>query len=92
METQSKVNQWVANFKKKLDGEEEEEENSFNRGPAAPAQGYDGPQNYYGARRSGDSARRSGDYNRYDADPRVLGDDFAQMELNENTGWPRLSK
>jgi hypothetical protein len=89
LETQSKVNQWVASFKKKLDGEEE---GGLNRGPAAPAQGYGGPQNYYGAGRSGDSARRSGDYNRYDADPRVLSDDFAQMELNENTGRPRHSE
>jgi hypothetical protein len=30
--------------------------------------------------------RRSADHNRYDADNRVLGDDFAQLEMRDNEG------
>ena len=78
LETQSTVNGWIKNLKKKIDGEEEE------GGPTAP-QGYNaGPGNRpYGSRRSGDG-RQSGDYNRYDADPQVLGDDFAGIQLNND--------
>jgi len=69
LETQSKVNGWITNLKKKIDGEDED-------GPAP--QGYNAQ---YRSRRSGDG-RQSGDYNRYDADPQVLGDDFAGIQLN----------
>jgi hypothetical protein len=79
LETQSKVNGWITNLKKRIDGEDEE-------GSPAPPQGYNtGSSNTpYGSRRSGDIGRRSGDYNRYDADPQVLGDDFAGMQLNSD--------
>jgi hypothetical protein len=40
-------------------------------------------QSQYRGGRGGD-ARQSGDYNRYDADPQVLGDDFAGMQLNSD--------
>jgi hypothetical protein len=74
LETQSKVNGWITNLKKKIDGDEED--------GSAPPQGYSsGPGNR--ARRSGDG-RQSGDYNRYDADPEVLGDDFAGIQLNSD--------
>ncbi|KAI9835596.1 MAG: hypothetical protein M1819_002047 [Sarea resinae] len=83
LETQSKVNKWVADFKKKIDGEEEDEE--FQGRP--PAQGYrDSPRQSYGIRPSGELNRRSGDRDRYDADPRVLGDDFAALELRDEEG------
>ncbi|OKL59021.1 hypothetical protein UA08_05539 [Talaromyces atroroseus] len=56
LETQSKVNTWVQNFKKRLDGDEDE---------AQPEDSYARPhgetQTYGRVRRSGDSARRSGD-------------------------------
>ena len=75
LETQSKVNGWITNLKKRIDGEEEEGETP---------QGYNaGPNAQYGSRRSGDG-RRSGDYNRYDADPQVLSDDFAGIQLNSD--------
>jgi hypothetical protein len=86
LETQSKVNSWVQNFKKRLDGDEEEEE--------PPSDGYlqsHGEAQTYGrARRSGDSTRRSGDRERYDADPQVLGDDFSALELRDSEGFTPL--
>lgn len=76
LETQSKVNGWITNLKKKLDGEDTEEGSS--------PQGYNSNQHtQYRSRRSGEG-RQSGDYNRYDADPQVLGDDFAGIQLNED--------
>lgn len=86
LETQSKVNSWVANLRKKLDGQDEEEyqnrpvqtSSSYNRRPS--------PQQYSSSRRSGDSERRSVDRNRYDADPQVLGDDFANLQMRDHEG------
>ncbi|RDW62745.1 hypothetical protein BP5796_11047 [Coleophoma crateriformis] len=84
LETQSKVNGWITNLKKRIDGEDDEEHE-------APArQGYSsGPG--YRTRRSGDG-RQSGDYNRYDADPQVLGDDFAGMQLNSDGSARRSTR
>ncbi|SPO03879.1 related to Nuc-2 protein [Cephalotrichum gorgonifer] len=73
LETQTKVNSWITTFKKRLDDAFDEEE-------AAQQQ----KQNNiaYGGRRPGDpSSRRSEDYDRYDADPQVITDDFAGMRL-----------
>lgn len=77
LETQSKVNGWITNLKKKIDGEDEDE--------TSPQQGYNSSNNLYRSRRSGDG-RQSGDYNRYDADPQVLSDDFAGIQLNSSGG------
>jgi hypothetical protein len=75
LETQSKVNGWITNLKKRIDGEDE-------NGPVP--QGYNAGSNaQFRSRRSGDG-RQSGDYNRYDADPEVLGDDFAGIQLNSD--------
>lgn len=73
LETQSKVNGWITNLRKKIDGEDED----------GSPQGYNagGSSNQYRGRRSGDG-RQSGDYGRYDADPQVLSDDFAGIQLN----------
>lgn len=78
LETQTKVNGWITQLKKKIDGDDEE------GGPSSIQQGQ------YGSRRSGDG-RRSGDYNRYDADPHVLGDDFAGIQLNDDGSAGRRS-
>lgn len=88
LETQTTVNKWVANLKKKIDGEDDDE---FNSTPAVPAQGY-ANQNTYGGGRSGDSGRRSTDRDRYDADPQVLGDDFTKLNLQENDGRLRIGE
>ena len=75
VETQNRVNGWITNIKKRIDGEDEE-------GPTP--QGYNAqPNSQYRSRGSGDG-RQSGDYGRYDADPEVLGDDFAGIQLNND--------
>ena len=77
LDTQTKVNGWITNLKKRIDGEDED-------GPAP--QGYNAGSNaQYRSRRSGDG-KQSGDYGRYDADPEVLGDDFAGIQLNNDGG------
>ncbi|KAK8107129.1 uncharacterized protein PG998_009142 [Apiospora kogelbergensis] len=77
VETQTKVNSWFTNLKKRIDGEYDSEEDESQ--PSRRAQ--DRPQQPY--RRSGEGgSRRSNDYDRYDADPQVLSDDFAGMRLN----------
>ncbi|KAI9738478.1 MAG: ubiquitin-binding protein cue5 [Claussenomyces sp. TS43310] len=79
LDTQSTVNKWITNLKKKIDGEEVEGDSSHGSyGPGGP-----GAQST--ARHSGD-AKRSGDYNRYDADPQVLSDDFAGIHMHEDGG------
>jgi len=72
LETQTKVNGWITTLKKKIDGEDEDE-----------AQQHGSASGQYRPRRSNDG-RQSGDYNRYDADPQVLSDDFAGMQLNND--------
>ncbi|KAJ5458991.1 hypothetical protein N7530_010935 [Penicillium desertorum] len=77
LETQNKVNSWVTNLKKRIDGDDLDEEPSQNqRETSAHAR----------PRRSGDMGRRSGDRERYDADPQVLSDDFSALELRDGEG------
>ncbi|KAJ9141874.1 CUE domain-containing protein 5 [Pleurostoma richardsiae] len=75
-ETQQKVNSWWSNMKKKIDEQ-------FNEEDDRP-QGSKGP---FAGRPSGDSSRKSRDYERYDADPELLSDDFAGMKFH-NDGTP----
>lgn len=77
LETQNKVNSWVTNLKKRMDGEDLDEDSSQNQRETQP---------YGRPRRSGDMGRRSGDRERYDADPQVLGDDFSSLELRDGEG------
>ncbi|KAJ5151850.1 hypothetical protein N7492_010145 [Penicillium capsulatum] len=79
LDTQTKVNSWVTNLKKRLDGEETEEE---------PSRQQEQPSPYGRPRRSGELGRRSGDRERYDADPQVLGDDFSALELRDSEAPP----
>lgn len=77
LDTQKTVNSWVTNLKKRIDGDDLDDE----PGPSqreTPAHGR--------PRRSGDMGRRSGDRERYDADPQVLGDDFSALELRDGEG------
>ncbi|OLN95394.1 CUE domain-containing protein 5 [Colletotrichum chlorophyti] len=76
IETQGKVNSWITTMKKRFDEEFADNEESSQR----PGQA----QGQYGARRPGESSRRSGDYERYDADPQVLSDDFAGMKFTSD--------
>jgi hypothetical protein len=77
LETQSKVNGWITNLRKRIDGDEEPIGN--------PPQGYSQSNSQYNSGRSGD-ARQNTDYNRYDADPQVLSDDFAGIQMNNDGG------
>ncbi|KAI0124917.1 hypothetical protein BJ170DRAFT_635627 [Xylariales sp. AK1849] len=80
VETQSKVNTWFTQLKKKIDGEYDSEEDE-----AQPSR-RDAPG---GIRRSGEGSQRSADYERYDADPQVLSDDFAGIRLNPDGTTPQ---
>lgn len=85
LETQSKVNSWVATLRKKIDGDDDEDDQGR---PVQATSSYDtrpSPQ-VYGNRRSGDLERRSVDRDRYDADPQVLGDDFAGLQMRDHEG------
>ncbi|KAF4988908.1 hypothetical protein FGRMN_9489 [Fusarium graminum] len=70
-ETQEKVNGWITNLKKKIEENfDESEEHTQRQGQPF--------------RRPGESSRPSGDYDRYDADPQVLSDDFAGMKFSSD--------
>lgn len=89
LETQAKVNTWVQNFKKTMDGEESEDDDGHHH--ARPGHGYNqgfGETSSYGGRRSTE-ARRSADRERYDADPQILSDNFSSLELRDNEGMPQ---
>lgn len=83
LDTQKTVNSWVTNLKKRIDGDDLDEEPSQNQ-RETPAYGR--------PRRSGDMGRRSGDRERYDADPQVLGDDFSALELRDGEGKTPLNQ
>lgn len=97
METQKKVNSWITNFKRKIDGEDEDEDlydsspsgSRQNTGNWPPRQnsGSSQSEQLYGIRRSAEQqqqARRSTETQRYDADPRELGEDeFERLELRD---------
>lgn len=76
IETQTKVNSWFTSLKKKIDGEYDSDEDETQPSKHHPHGGL--------GRRSGEGSRQSTDYHRYDADPQVLGDDFAGMRLNQD--------
>lgn len=71
-ETQTKVNGWFKDLKKKFDEQFDEGEGSSQQ------------QGRYGGPAGGESTRRSRDYERYDADPELLSDDFAGMKFHSD--------
>ncbi|KAK4101460.1 hypothetical protein N658DRAFT_523944 [Parathielavia hyrcaniae] len=73
IETQSKVNTWFTQLKKRIDETFDEEDER-----AAQA------NNSFMGRPTRDQARRSADYDRYDADPELLSDDFAGMKFHSD--------
>lgn len=81
LDTQTKVSSWVQTLKKRIDGEDDEEDQGHT------AHGYT-EESYGRPRRSGDLGRRSGDRERYDADPQVLSDDFSALELRDTEAPP----
>ncbi|KAL8775719.1 MAG: hypothetical protein Q9209_000215 [Squamulea sp. 1 TL-2023] len=89
LETQAKVNSWVTNFKKKIDGEDDDD---FQGPPPSATSGYIAATTRPSSSgRSGEYTRRSADHDRYDADPQVLGDDFTNLQLKDHDAPPRRS-
>jgi len=93
-ETKQTVTKWISNFTKKLDSGEMEEYDRYGnvqytgRQPPPQQRQNFGPSQsdqMHGIRKSAEQ-RRSADHNRYDADNRVIGDDFAKLELRDNEG------
>ncbi|OCK90307.1 uncharacterized protein K441DRAFT_579841 [Cenococcum geophilum 1.58] len=86
LETQSKVNRWITDFRKKLDGDDEDDDGVVHPGGSNQQRQNYGPSQsdqLYGVRKSTEQSRRSGDRERYDADNRMLGDDFEALELRD---------
>lgn len=79
METQTKVNTWITNLKKKID-EQFDEEDEHQAQAHAQGQG----NNSFMGRPTRGPSRRSADYDRYDADPELLSDDFAGMRFHSD--------
>lgn len=75
LETQNKFNEWFTTVKKRIDGDMDD-----------PDYHDDGPRPGHGrvGRRPGELSRRSNDYDRYDADPQLLTDDFAGMKFHSD--------
>lgn len=79
IETQSKVNTWFTNLKKRIDEQfdEEEEQQRQNQGSSS-----------FMDRPTRNQTRRSADSDRYDADPELLSDDFAGMRFRADGSKP----
>jgi hypothetical protein len=71
LETQTKVNSWFTNLKKRLDEQFEEGDDDEHKQGSS-----------FMGRPTRDQSRRSADYDRYDADPELLSDDFAGLKFN----------
>ena len=91
LDTQKKVNGWISNLKKRIDGDDEDEDDLYSSSQAGSRQStgtLQGRQNFgssqseqlYGIRKQAEArqqtrTRTSTEANRYDADPHELGDD-----------------
>lgn len=85
LQTQEKVNRWVSEFKKKIDGEfAPENEQQHQHGGPARASTFGGTQGDYNQGRT-QQPRPRYSQDHYDADPHVLPDDFAHLEIRDNT-------
>lgn len=73
IETQTKFNSWFNNIKTKIDEQFNEEDEHHTQGG-----------NTFMGRPTRDQTRRSNDYDRYDADPELLSDDFAGMKFHSD--------
>ncbi|KAF3924296.1 hypothetical protein ABW21_db0206864 [Orbilia brochopaga] len=82
LETQTKVNKFIADLGKKISGEEDEQQAAGGLSPR-PAGGQRPPQQHPQQYPQRYSSRRSGDA--YDADPELIQGDFSHLELRDNT-------
>ena len=98
LETQKRVNSWITTFKKKIDGEEEDDDDLYASGSRQNT----GRQNFgpsqseqlHGIRKSAEQQRRSTDAQRYDADPHELdAGAFERLEMRDDEArkYPNLA-
>ncbi|KAK0674706.1 hypothetical protein QBC41DRAFT_213084 [Cercophora samala] len=80
LETQTKVNTWFTDFKKKIDEHFDEQEEERRRAEGSNTNPLAGGR----PTRDQNQTRRSADYDRYDADPELLSDDFAGMKFRSD--------
>lgn len=90
LQTQTKFNKWISDFRKNFDGDEAEEPVA-GQGTAGRRQNF-GPsqsEQLHGIQRQAEQqrARRSQDQHRYDPDPQVMSD-FDQLELHDEEEQP----
>ncbi|KAL9062196.1 MAG: hypothetical protein Q9157_009139, partial [Trypethelium eluteriae] len=90
-DTQRTVNRWISDFKRRMDGSDDEDIPAKTGTLERPNYGSSSSQPPYGTRRDSQRARPSGDRERYDSDPHVLDDDFTQLELRDDEGKPSVS-
>ncbi|KAK3112817.1 ubiquitin-binding protein cue5 [Teratosphaeriaceae sp. CCFEE 6253] len=94
MDTQKKVNGWINTFRKRIDGEDDEDEDLYTSSQPNSRQntrqnfGSSQSEQMHGIRKSAEAQqrapRRSTEAQRYDADPHELGDDeFERLELRD---------
>ena len=100
LDTQKTVNGWIKNLKKKIDGDDEDEDDLYSSSQAGSRQNtkLQGRQDFgpsqseqmYGIQKKAEAQqRRSTETNRYDADPHELGDDeFERLELRDEETPP----
>ena len=92
LETQKRVNSWITNFKKKIDGDDEEDAYSSASGSRPNVAPWQGRQDFgssrtgqSGARQREGQGRRSTEVNRYDADPQEFDEhEFERLELRDD--------
>lgn len=105
IQTQSTVNKWITDFRKRIDGEEDDDRSDLTGthpagAPPPPRQNYGASQTSQlrGIRKTAQAAaaarqgRRSTEYERYDADPRLLSDNFSELELRDEGKYPTTQK
>ncbi|GAB7350876.1 hypothetical protein MBLNU459_g1395t1 [Dothideomycetes sp. NU459] len=91
LETQSTVNKWISDFKKRIEGDDDDPYNGPPRMESPPRRqnfGSSQSEQLYGIRKSAEMGRKSTDKERYDSDPHVLDDDFTALELRDEEAVP----
>ena len=97
-ETQKRVNSWITTFKKKIDGEDEEDDELYSSSQSNTRQntrqnlGSSQREQMYGIQKQAErqqQQRRSTEAQRYDADPHELGEaEFERLELRDEEAPP----
>ncbi|KAK9382170.1 uncharacterized protein V2V93DRAFT_366646 [Kockiozyma suomiensis] len=84
-ETRSRVNEWVANFKKKIDGEDDDSTAYYSSGGSSGA-----PRKKTRPPRQAQYDYSIGGQQSYDKDPTELDGNFAHLNLKESSATPPL--